>query len=106
MKRKPFSIVYAPAVRDHILAIDKSERSFIRQAIMDKLSNEPNVESRNRKPLKRPAEHGGDWELRFGEQNRYRVFYRLDLVRREVRVLAVGVKERERLFIAGKEVKL
>lgn len=106
MKRKPFSIIYAPAVRDHILAIDKSERSSIRQAILDQLSNEPNVESRNRKPLKRPAEAGADWELRFGEQNRYRVFYRFDLVQREVRVLAVGIKERERLFIGGKEVKL
>jgi hypothetical protein len=93
-------------VRDHILAIDKSERSFIRQAIMEQLSNEPNIESRNRKPLKSPAEEGTDWELRFGEQNRYRVFYRFDFVQREVRVLAVGVKERDRLFIGGREMKL
>ena len=106
MRRKPFLIVYAPVVRDHILAIDKSERSFIRQAIIDQLSNEPNIESQNRKPLKRPAEDGADWELRFAEQNRYRGFYRFDLVQREVRVLAVGVKERERLFIGGREMKL
>ena len=106
MKPAPFSIIYGPSVRDHLLAIDKGESSFIKGMIEDHLAHEPNVESRNRKPLKQPVEEGADWELRCGDQNRYRVFYRFDPIVREVRVLAVGVKTRDRLLIGGKEVKL
>ncbi len=106
MKRKPFSIIYGPSVRDHILAIDQGEHSYISETILDQLVHEPNVETRNRKPLKQPVEDGADWELRFGDRNHYRVFYRFDLLRREVRVLAIGVKDRDRLLIGGKEVKL
>jgi hypothetical protein len=106
MKRRPFSIIYGPSVQDHILAIDKQEHSFIRDTILDQLGREPNVETRNRKPLKQPAQDGAGWELRFSDQNRYRVFYRFDVLRREVRVLAVGVKEGNRLSAGGKEVKL
>ena len=106
MKRVSFTIIYGPSVREHILAIDKGEHSFIRDTILEQLSLEPNVETRNRKPLKRPSEQGADWELRFGDHNRYRVFYRFDLLKREVRVLAIGVKDRDRLLIGRKEVKL
>jgi hypothetical protein len=31
------------------------------------------------------------------------VFYEIDLETREVRILAIGIKEREKLFIAGEE---
>jgi mRNA-degrading endonuclease RelE of RelBE toxin-antitoxin system len=44
-----------------------------------------------------------DWELRIG---RYRVFYDVDVANRVVRILAVGVKERNRLLIGGQEVLL
>ena len=39
----------------------------------------------------------------FGPDNRFRVFYRIDAAKREVRVLAVGFKDRNRLFFGGKE---
>jgi len=64
---------------------------------------EPVTESRNRKPLQRPMALGADWELRLGPDNRFRVFYQVNVESREVRVLAVGVKERDRLFFGGKE---
>ena len=53
---------------------------------------EPDVETRNRKPLKQPIAFGADWELRLGPDNRFRVFYQIDAERRQVRILAVGVK--------------
>jgi len=43
------------------------------------------------------------WELRCGPANQFRVFYELAPDAREVWVLAIGVKDRDRLFIAGKE---
>jgi len=70
------------------------------------LSFEPDMETRNRKPLQRPVAFEADWELRFGPDNRFRVLYAIDLEFREVQILAVGVKERNRLTIAGEEVQL
>ena len=67
---------------------------------------EPETATRNRKPLERPIELGARWELRLGPDNRFRVFYRVDAEERQVRVLAIGVKERNRLFFGGEEVKL
>jgi len=58
--------------------------------------------TRNRKALTLPAPFGAHWELRFGPQNRFRAFYRLEGA--AVVVLAVGRKERGRLWIGGEEV--
>ena len=41
-----------------------------------------------------------------GSDNRFRVFYDVDVERNEVHILAIGVKEGNRLFIGGEEVKL
>jgi hypothetical protein len=44
--------------------------------------------------------------LRCGPRNRFRVFYRVSPEERQVRILAIAVKDRDRLFIAGQEVEL
>jgi hypothetical protein len=44
--------------------------------------------------------------LRLGPDNRFRVFYRVEADRRRVRILAIAVKERNRIFLAGEEVQL
>lgn len=46
---------------------------------------------------------GASWELRFGPSNRFRVFYHVDEDRRKVAILAIGVKQRDRLFIGDEE---
>jgi len=46
------------------------------------------------------------WEIRFGPNNRFRVFYQTDQALGEVYVLAIGVKRGNRLFIEGKEFVL
>jgi hypothetical protein len=38
-----------------------------------------------------------------GPADRFRVFYRVNTAARDVRVLAIGVKDRNRLYIAGDE---
>lgn len=70
------------------------------------LQFEPGKETRNRKPLQQPAPFEATWELRFGPGNRFRVFFGIDEERHEVQIQAVGVKERDRLLVAGKEVEL
>jgi hypothetical protein len=62
----------------------------------------PERETRNRKLLDQPAPFGATWELRFGPNNRFRVFYEIDLEEKIVWILAIGFKEGNRL-IAGRE---
>ena len=104
-KKQPFALLYAEEIKEHLRAIETKYHSFIRSEIETQLLFEPDTETRNRKPLKRPIVFGAEWELRFGPDNRFRVFYQVDGDKHEVRVLAVGVKERERLLIGGKEAE-
>ena len=67
---------------------------------------QPEVETKNRKPLLKPSSLGPAWELRFGPENRFRVLYKTDHELRTVNVLAIGVKIKERLYIGGKEFEL
>ena len=105
-RRAVFAIVYDHQVKKHLGAIDRKYHSLIRGSIEQQLTYEPHIETRNRKLLSRPAGLDAEWELRLGASNRFRVFYAIDLVRREVQVLAIGVKQGSRLFIAGEEITL
>ena len=101
-----FDVTYAPQVKRHLQSIERKYHSLIRGTIGTQLQFNPDVETRNRKPLERPAELGADWEIRFGPNNRFRVFYAVDREHRQVSILAVGVKKRDRLVIGGEEVTL
>jgi hypothetical protein len=46
------------------------------------------------------------WELRFGPHNRFRVYYRTYEDIREIHILAVGVKLRNKVYIGGEEYDL
>ena len=105
-KRQPFALIYDPEVTGHLAAIDLKYHSLIRRAIEEQLRFEPETATRNRKQLERPIGTGARWELRSGPDNRFRVFYRVEAEERRVRILAVGVKERNRLFVGGEEVQL
>ena len=102
----PYRLLYAPHVKQHLKAIEPKYYSLIRTTIEAQLKLEPTVETRNRKPLKLQADFEGEWELRFGPGNRFRVFYAIDIEHHEVHILAIGVKKGDRLFIGGEEVEL
>ncbi len=101
-----FNLIYAPQVKLHLKTIERKYHSLSRSRIEAQLQFEPNVETRNRKPLKRPVELGADWEIRFGPDNRFRVFYAVDFEKWQVLVLAIGVKQGNKLVIGGEEVEL
>jgi mRNA-degrading endonuclease RelE of RelBE toxin-antitoxin system len=105
-KRKPYALVYAPAVEEHLRAIDSKFYSLIREKIEEQLLFEPGTETRNRKPLLQPAAFEAGWEIRFGPDNRFRVLYDIDHEARAVRILAVGEKKGNRLSVGGEEVEL
>jgi len=99
-------LVYAPIVKSHLKMIERKYHSLIRTTLENELQFEPDVETRNRKPLKRPVTFEAEWEFRFGPDNRFRVFYDISIKSHEVYILAIGVKEGNRLFIGRKGVKL
>ena len=105
MVTKGFRLVYAPGVSDHLTAIDRKYYSSIRETIEKQLRYEPDVKSTNRKPLKFASQYG-EWELRFGPKNRFRIVYRFSIETREVHIGAIGEKIGSRFFIGGEKVKL
>ena len=104
--KRPFELIYAPATREHLRAIEAKHHSLIRGAIEAQLRSEPDVETRNRKPLKRASALEADWEIRFGPDNRFRVFSAVSRERSQVYILAIGEKRGNRLMIGGQEVEL
>ena len=104
--KRPFTLIYAPFVREHLRVIDPKYYSLIRGEIEARLLFEPDVELRDRKPLKRPVAFDAAWEIRFGPDNRFRVFCRVERKKHRVNILAIGKKKGNRLFVGGKEIEL
>ena len=101
-----FTIVYAPITKQHLRTIETKYYSLIRDAVDQQLSFEPTTETRNRKPLKRPVVFMATWEIRFGPQNRFRVYYDVDLEHARVLILVIGSKQNNRVVISGEEITL
>lgn len=102
----PFSLIYAPHTREHLRAIDRKYYALIRSTIEERLVHEPMSENHNRKPLRRTAFEAATWELRFGPDNMFRVFYDVVVPEREVHILAIGIKLRETLYVGGEEIDI
>ena len=94
---------FAPQAIEHLDLIESRHHGLLRRTIREQLTHTPTKETRNRKPLVQPAPFQASWELRCGPDNRFRVFYDVDPASHEVQVLAVGVKDRNRLLIGGEE---
>ena len=102
---RQFELIYPPIIKQHLKAIEPKYWSLIRESLEAQLRFEPDLETRNRKSLKRPVVYGAKWELRFGPNNRFRVFYRIDNDNLEVFILAIGEKRGDQIFISGEEVE-
>ncbi len=103
MARRRFELVFAPETVEHMEAIEAKYHGLIERTIEQQLALTPEKPTRNRKPLSEPAPFGATGELRFGPQYKFRVFYEVMRDVWEVHVLAIGIKDREKLFIGGKE---
>jgi mRNA-degrading endonuclease RelE of RelBE toxin-antitoxin system len=99
---RAYEIDFTHEATRHLGALDARDRTTLLRAVRRRLEHEPDVETRNRKKLRpNPV---APWELRVGS---LRVYFDVeDEPRRVVRVLAVGLKERNRVRIGGDEVEL
>jgi mRNA-degrading endonuclease RelE of RelBE toxin-antitoxin system len=97
-----YHIEFADSVKAQLKNLNANQRTVIIDHIDKQLVQKPLTETRNKKPL-RPNPIA-PWELRIGM---LRVFYEVSSDEpRIVRILAVGHKKGNKLFIAGQEVKL
>ncbi|MEQ8968795.1 MAG: type II toxin-antitoxin system RelE/ParE family toxin [Coleofasciculus sp. C1-SOL-03] len=96
-------INFTPIAANHIRAYRKFVQKIILDSIEAQLSDEPTLETRNRKRL--GENELSDWELRV---DNYRVFYDVVIENdsRIVQIKAVGHKEHNTLYIGGKEVQI
>jgi len=96
-----YRIEFTETALGHLTTYSKFESTIIMSAIKAQLPYQPTRETRNRKFLRdNPI---ADWELRV---QKYRVFYEVNSVERNVRIVAVGHKEHNKLFIGGEEIEL
>jgi mRNA-degrading endonuclease RelE of RelBE toxin-antitoxin system len=96
-----FRIAFTPSALADIQWFRKYEQKIIFDKIEEQLTHQPNVETRNRKPL-RPNQVA-EWELRIGK---YRVFSDADTDRNAGEVKLVGSKEGHKLLVRDKEYEL
>lgn len=97
-----YRIEYSSATDQHLRVLTARQRSLVFDAVDEQLTSQPNVETRNRKPM-RPNPLA-PWELRIGD---LRVYY--DIIEEpepRVVILAVGLKDRNRIVIGGEEIEL
>jgi mRNA-degrading endonuclease RelE of RelBE toxin-antitoxin system len=95
-----FSIRLTDNAMEDLDFFRKKERRMIADGIALFLEQDANVATKRRKPLR--PNRLSQWELRLGD---YRVFY--DLEKHDiVKIVAVGHKEHNDLYIRGKKVEL
>jgi mRNA-degrading endonuclease RelE of RelBE toxin-antitoxin system len=98
---KSFTIKFTKPAYRHLEAFRRFDRNKILDEIKAQLTHNPDEETRNKKLLRdNPL---ADWEFRIQP---FRVFYDIDQVSQSVRILAVGIKKREKLFVGGEEIVL
>ena len=93
-----FQIEIDPEANKDLQWFRKHEQVRIVDEIEKQLRHQPNVETRKRKRL-RPG-HVSEWELRLGN---VRVFYDIDVEGSLVKIVAIGIKDKDQLYFRGQE---
>jgi len=96
-----YRIEYSHAALEHLSWLSKNQQVTVLGAVIAQLEREPNIRTRNRKPL-RPNTLGR-WELRVGN---IRVFYEIEEESLLVDIRAIGIKKGNLLYVAGEVLKL
>lgn len=113
-----YHVEFAASVKPQLEVLSPHQRAKLVDAIEKQLIHEPQIETRNRKPL-RPNPLA-PWELRVDQ---FRIFYEVETIELSnvepelsteevleaqgvVRVLAIGRKKGNRLWIGDKRIDL
>lgn len=97
-----YRVEYSPEAVVHLRCLTPRDQATVLDEVLRSLVHEPTAETRNRKPM-RPNPLA-PWELRVGG---LRVYYDVvDLPEPVVLVRAIGIKDRNRVLIAGEVIDL
>ena len=98
----PYIIDYSPEAEDHLRWLTTRQQRTVVDNVERRLLHEPTVETKNRKPMRpNPV---APWELRLGT---LRVYYDVEeQPEQRVIIMAVGVKEGNRVRIGGEVIEL
>ena len=96
-----YRIAFSRTSLSHLRAFTAREQRIIRDALIEQLSYEPNVQTRNRKEMR--PNLLAVWELRIGD---FRVYYDVDEGESIVDIRAIGIKEGNQIRIGGEIVEL
>lgn len=92
-----YRIEYSPESVEHLRQLTARQQATVLDTVEQQLMNQPTVETKNRK-LMRPNPLA-PWELRIGE---LRVYYDVEEEPEAVVYInAVGIKQRNQVYIAG-----
>jgi mRNA-degrading endonuclease RelE of RelBE toxin-antitoxin system len=94
-----FDVEFVPSADQDLESYSVREQRIILDAVAEFLETDANVETKRRKQMR--ANPLAPWELRIGD---YRVFYEIREGR--VRVLAIGHKVHNELFIQGQKFNI
>ena len=98
----PYRIEYSPDTEEHLRFLTVRQRAIVLNTVDEQLMHQPTIETRNRKPM-RPNPLA-PWELRIGK---LRIYYDSEETPEQVvYIRAVGVKEGNRVRIAGEVIEL
>ena len=98
----PYRIEIEPQAKEHLRGFSVHDRTIALKSMLEQLSPEPKMETKNRKALR--TNLIASWALRIGH---IRVYYDVqDSPDAIVRVLAVGIKKGNRVWIGGEETQL
>ena len=90
-----------PEAAEDLATLRKFDQARVVDAIENQLSHEPNTETRNRKRLR--PNRLAEWVLRVDE---FRVFYDILADSAVVKIVAIGNKEGNDLYIHGEKYEL
>ena len=96
-----FQIEFTPEALEDVEQLRAFDRQHIITIIQEQLTHQPFAVTRNRKKL-RPNKLA-EWELRIVP---FRVFYDINPDHSVVKIIAVGYKQGNSLFIHGEEYEL
>ncbi len=95
-----FKVILTPSAQADLAYFKAVEQRLIVSGLKQYLAVDANIETKKRKQLR--VNLLAPWELRMGG---YRVFYDFDETN-IVKIIAVGVKEHNELYIRGRRVVL
>ena len=96
-----FTLRWSPQARDNLTFLATHHRVAAIDGEEEQLKDQPTQPTRNRKQLRENPL--ATWELRLGD---LRIFYNVNDSDQAVEIVAVGIKEHNRLIIGGAEVNL